>query len=137
MTRETKIGMAVACSFLCLVGIVVASKWKRGDDPSEEQTVVVAANKPTEPGALEKKEPAKKSEAAANDKKAPGPLSLPMHVIPAQGNDAQIQQQLKDAKKSLANPPATIVIPQPASNDGPNFPALPAPKPLQFADNKQ
>jgi hypothetical protein len=37
MTRETKIGLVIGCSFLILVGLVVASKWRGGDDPSEEQ----------------------------------------------------------------------------------------------------
>ena len=33
MTRETKVGLIVAASFLCLVGIVVASKMGRGGAP--------------------------------------------------------------------------------------------------------
>src|SRR5260370_24033078 len=51
MTRETKIGLIVAGSFLCLVCIVIASKWRRGDDPSKEPegpTVPVAAVNPTQ-----------------------------------------------------------------------------------------
>ena len=35
MTRETKIGIAVAVSFLCLVGIVVATKWGGKADPDK------------------------------------------------------------------------------------------------------
>src|SRR5262245_21895448 len=37
MTRETKIGLVVGFSFLCLVGIVVASKWRTGDDQFPEE----------------------------------------------------------------------------------------------------
>ena len=50
MTRETKVGLIVAGSFLCLVAIVVASKMRRGEEPAtgaaEESTVnqVAAVN---------------------------------------------------------------------------------------------
>jgi hypothetical protein len=62
MTRETKIGLVVAGSFLCLVAIVVASKWNRGDVPSndpEEQSNKVAAVTPKpndKPAEVEKKD---------------------------------------------------------------------------------
>ena len=52
MTRETKVGLVVAGSFLCLVCVVVASKMRRGDDPSEEQANSVAAVKPLQNGNL-------------------------------------------------------------------------------------
>lgn len=37
MTRETKIGLVIGCSFLILVGLVVASKWHGTDDPLEPE----------------------------------------------------------------------------------------------------
>lgn len=42
MTRESKVGMVVAGSFLCLLGIVIASKMRRADTPTgaEESTFV-------------------------------------------------------------------------------------------------
>jgi len=47
MTRETKVGLVVACSFLCLVGVVLGGKltqaWRgnSSDDAADEQ---VASN---------------------------------------------------------------------------------------------
>src|SRR5581483_3280490 len=35
MTRETRVGTVVASSFLCLLGIVVASKWDGGEPRGE------------------------------------------------------------------------------------------------------
>ncbi len=48
MTRETKIGLVVACSFLCLVGVVVASKLRGSNEQNsggEQQEIKVAAAK--------------------------------------------------------------------------------------------
>src|SRR5687767_7956241 len=77
MNRETKVGIVVACSFLVLVGIVVASKWRRGEDPSgaEEQTAPkVAAIKPTQNnGGDAKKEGAKNEQQKAGDPKKEAP----------------------------------------------------------------
>lgn len=77
MTRETKVGLVVAGSFLCLVGIVVASKWRRGDAPTdaEEQSVQqVAAAKPSPKSAA----PDAKKDGAAKDDKGPSLPSLPV-----------------------------------------------------------
>ena len=38
MTRETKVGLVVCLSFLCLVGVVLGTKL-RGDGAEEEQPV--------------------------------------------------------------------------------------------------
>ena len=46
MTRETKIGMAVAVSFLCLVGVVVATKWRRANDGAKDLVQNVTPNQP-------------------------------------------------------------------------------------------
>ncbi|MSU78277.1 MAG: hypothetical protein EXS16_09290 [Gemmataceae bacterium] len=48
MTRETKVGLVVACSFLCLVGVVVASKLRGANGTTadaEQQEIKVAAAK--------------------------------------------------------------------------------------------
>ena len=71
MTRESKIGLIVAGSFLCLVCIVVASKWRRGDapsrDPAEPSEPKVAAVHPTQHPAPEaKKEGASKKSSFGN-----------------------------------------------------------------------
>ena len=65
MTRESKIGLIVAGSFLCLVCIVIASKWNRGEaaptDADEKQSVgPIADAKPKSkpsPAEVKKKEP--------------------------------------------------------------------------------
>src|SRR5262245_30436907 len=68
MNRETQVGIVVAASFLVLVGIVVASKWRGRTedpttDPSEAQSSPkVAAIKPTQNGAEAKKETGAKNE---------------------------------------------------------------------------
>ena len=36
MTRETKAGLVVSCSFLCLVGIVLVSKLKEANAPAPD-----------------------------------------------------------------------------------------------------
>lgn len=114
MTRETKVGLVVACSFLCLVGIVVASKWRRAEDPSEEQAVVIAANKPTQvadetkgkdasKSTTEKPadtaKPAKKGEAS---KGANTPPSFPALTIPSAKDETakQLERVVNEAKKS-------------------------------------
>ena len=142
MTRETKIGMVVGCSFLCLVGIVVASKWRRGDDPSEEQGAPkVAAITPT----TKANEPPKKNDA---DKKiAENPPSAPPMPPPLPGlsmanaeakSQAQILQEIKDAKAkadatnqsgvgpvtlapatTASSDPATVPLPNPFANAQP------------------
>ena len=43
MTRETKVGLVVAASFLCLVGVVVASRLGRNTDKNESQAVAQAS----------------------------------------------------------------------------------------------
>src|SRR5262249_31296710 len=41
MTRETKVGLVVACSFLGLVGVVLASKLKGDETPGDPATAQV------------------------------------------------------------------------------------------------
>jgi hypothetical protein len=85
MTRETKVGLIVAGSFLCLVCVVVASKLRPGDD-SEEQSVNngVAAVSPKQntltPETPKKSEPAKVVEHREQDKKID--VSSPPLVVP-------------------------------------------------------
>jgi hypothetical protein len=166
MTRETKVGLIVAGSFLCLVCIVVASKWRRGDDPSkepEEQTIrQVAAVKPTQnPSAAESK---KKDDAKKND-------WLPHGVLPALSPHPESKDvasppiDRKDLPALMLPPPVTkpgeLVLPQPVvvdprsaaptfpiaqdtdKNKGPTFPIAPAgvqfppPQPLAPLDDKK
>ena len=108
MTRETKVGLIVAGSFVCLVSVVIASKWNRDPDAGkepEEQTVQVAAAKPTQDANAKKPPEAKKGDPkkaepapavhvfpslpAPPDAKNPGPIDKPPALlIPAPGDEA-------------------------------------------------
>src|SRR5262249_38437582 len=126
MTRETKIGLVVACSFLCLVGIVVASKWNRGDtttrEPELQENYVMIKEGQTPP------EPAKKKEVRAGERqpdKSVAPLP-PMNVNnPAKKTEAQIQEELKNAQKKADALPPLPAFPAAPTNPG-GLPALPA-----------
>lgn len=117
MTRETKIGLVVACSFLCLVGIVVASKWRGGDDPSEEQTVNIAAAKLTQNAA----DPKGKDGASKSEK----PLTLSALPVPdpKQGEASKGDQKPDSAAPASFNfdvsaaPPPLPIMPPPLTED--------------------
>jgi hypothetical protein len=80
MTRETKVGLVVACSFLCLVGIVLASRLMdetRLTDPAEQDkapgkpaSVPLARAKPQQPGDAA-------SGLASSEKRNPSPGAQP------------------------------------------------------------
>src|SRR5947209_11980120 len=90
MTRETKLGLVVAGSFLALVGGVVVARLKQVDMPGEgteaaEKPAATAPDSPTLPPEPEKKAIPVSSEAVARagDKKMPagspepGPAAAP------------------------------------------------------------
>ena len=60
MTRETKAGLVVSCSFLCLVGIVLVSKLKEANAPAPDQDALAVA--PADPQKVD--EPASTSSPA-------------------------------------------------------------------------
>ncbi|MBI2805719.1 MAG: hypothetical protein HYX68_12135 [Planctomycetes bacterium] len=112
MTRETKVGLIVAGSFLILVGVVVVSKWRPGDEVSgqEEQSPgQVAAVKKTEKDA-KKAAPVKKPNAPAPKAKTgtivirpseekgakPGTLELPPNLPPLSFPSATNPQNIND-----------------------------------------
>ncbi|MBI1830797.1 MAG: hypothetical protein HYR84_05020, partial [Planctomycetes bacterium] len=116
MTRESKIGLIVAGSFLCLVCIVVASKWNRGGtapaDP-EEQTF------PQQMAALQDAPKAKGTDAKKKDAATKGDGSQT-----APGGDRKL-----DGLPALTPPlPAAPMLPAAPSLDVlPMPPALPRP----------
>lgn len=132
MTRETKIGLVVAGSFLTLVAIVVAAKWRGGgnaptNDP-EEQSVKVAAvgdakknDKPVEA----KKDPTPKKDGEPNGLP---PLVIKPQVEEKKKSDAiDLNDYVFNGPKDGAiKPPAGFVQPAEAPSD---FKIVP-PKPL-------
>lgn len=127
MTRETKIGLVIGCSFLCLVGVVVASKWRGSEDPSETQepplagqsSVAVAQvkdngkkdDKPSVAPVAKASAPEKKKDAQHWDLK---PLDLPPVNMGVNGmtEDEKIKAQIRNAN-------ASTPMPQPVSGLGP------------------
>lgn len=78
MTRETKVGLIVAGSFLALLGVVIASKMRGGADaPNNEVASAVT------PGDEESGAPEKNPKAGSKD--LPPPKFLPEGVLPAVG----------------------------------------------------
>jgi hypothetical protein len=141
MTRETKIGLGVAGSFICLVCIVVASKWRGGDvpnDPGEPSEPKIAAAKPApNPSTSDpKKNGVPNKEPAAKTPTAPvlppsafpdPPMTLPP-LIPVGETRNDGPPQLPKTTVDLPAPP---MLP-PAANDGKGAavvtpPMLPAP----------
>jgi LysM domain len=90
MTRETKIGLLVAGSFLCLVAVVVASKWRGGDGgDAEEQTVT--------PGAV--LHPAQNStDTKSNGKGEPPPKPAPVAAAQPRGKETKKENKQEDGK---------------------------------------
>jgi hypothetical protein len=85
MTRETKVGLVVAASFLCLVGVVVASRLGRNPDTKQAEPVAQAIASNQEPAPKKETEPAKGQDAHANPKENKSP---PPDVVPAGLNTA-------------------------------------------------
>jgi hypothetical protein len=140
MTRETKIGLVVAGSFLCLVAVVVVSKWRNGTtppmDPEEQMPPKVAAAKPTQNPPDQKKDTAAKKEIPASgtfpalppqvpnlDPQATTPLTLPPSLI-------GVGEPRKDAPVLVPAPPMSD-FPKP-----PTLPGLPDGQPSFPIDNK-
>lgn len=96
MSRETKIGMVVAASFLALVGVVVVTKWKRGTDPNTASTQQVNQ---------EKSQP--------QDNPPPKPEVKSGGVVNA---GLTVQE---------SNPPPLLPVPNDASNSAVALPPLP------------
>lgn len=73
MTRETKVGLIVATSFLGLVGVVVAARLARHEDSTRPDNIRAAISPVTE---KPKSDATKKEPSANEDKNAPGILPI-------------------------------------------------------------
>lgn len=108
MSRETKIGMVVAVSFLCLVGVVVATKWRRADDGAKE----IAKNElPKEPVPVNPNEPTGSNPPAKNGLQ----------------NTGFVEKSPSKPPTDNDNPPLPVVVPMsdPATPMFPTVPSLP------------
>ncbi|MSQ95079.1 MAG: hypothetical protein EXR98_11065 [Gemmataceae bacterium] len=147
MTRETKVGLIVASSFLCLVCVVVASKWNRGDGPTdpEEQTVKVAAVKPIQNGATadpkNDKGPSLPSlparSQAGDEKKNDKPVGSDMldfsRLPPLPKDDEASRKELEQAKarnQSEKDSAPIKINPPPMPGAPPSFPQIDDKTPL-------
>jgi hypothetical protein len=112
MTRETKMGLVVSCSFLCLVGVVVYTKLNEGGrtDPSpylkadgslpdipEDPAPVEAGGASPLPG-KDNPDAVRVNENSAPEKKEPAPVPLPPNMI-----DAGLQRTAVETPSSLPN----------------------------------
>jgi hypothetical protein len=131
MTRETKVGLIVAGSFLCLVCIVVASKLRHSEDPTngnaEESSVSqVAAVKPTQNASVPE---AKKKKDEPTKSVAPG-VVLPAHREPTDGRNLPPLVILPKDPSSLPMPPKLEPAPAPGfPNSADGTPAPPISNP--------
>src|SRR5262245_12762271 len=122
MTRETKIGMAVAVSFLCLVGVVVMTKLRSGDDDNKRvaqggnakdpATDKGVGNPPVKPSS--KQNPVKPAQFEFQQIEANQPARLPG------GNGEEL---------STSNPPVAANPPVVAPPVNANPPPVPPPAP--------
>lgn len=149
MTRETKIGLIVGGSFLCLVGIVVASKMRGSEDPSEEQAVQVAAVNPKQNADVKDKDGGKKNEKANEfpppTQKKPDPKndmkSLNELLIQTPGgfgtakDDEKIKQLQAEIRNQNLAPPLGGI--QPVDIKPTSDIVIPQPQPVKPLDNKK
>ncbi len=118
MTRETKVGMVVAGSFLCLVGVVVASRLSRksmevNNQPEVHNVVTPHETAPPVAALAHNHNPASTAPPVATlDPKHIPPFTAPAHVPP------------------LANVPTPVLPPANHSNTPlPNYASTPQPAP--------
>ena len=85
MTRETKIGMGVACSFLCLLGVVLAGKYTTlfGTPPSSDADAQIASIDGSESAKKDPKATDKGKKAPASPAEPPAESAAGKVIAPA------------------------------------------------------
>jgi hypothetical protein len=140
MTRETKAGLVVSCSFLCLVGIVLVSKLKEANTPAPDHDALAVA--PADPQKVD--EPAPTSSQTTTGGTA-GPTAgqqaekqqqTRSGVIPARfpaSDDAKALLHGNSGNSSTAPATQKSLAPSPSSQDaaGPVMDDTPAATDLQ------
>jgi hypothetical protein len=125
MTRETKIGMAVAASFLCLVGIVVATKCRRGGEV-DENVAPTPPGQAASPGNSAPKTPDKKALAVA----AAPQTTNPQPQFRSPGTNEEMGNTVVPTPVNGGNNFGVVVLPPLPTTFGNNdsaVPKLPAP----------
>jgi hypothetical protein len=110
MTRETKVGILVSCSFLCLVGLVVFYKLRQGD-PATGQVAAAAPNEEKLDPEQSSGAPAKAPEPNGEGGKpgAPAPPSAPGGVSPEPAEHMPKLQRVPSADGSSGIQPVAAV----------------------------
>src|SRR5438067_993963 len=102
MTRETKLGIGVASSFLALVGTVLGVKLQQGEPPAADAPAVAAA--PEAKPAAEQPQVRDVSDAAKQDaQRAPLPA-------PGPAPQTAVQQPEPAVVTAAATPPAPVPV---------------------------
>ena len=126
MSRETKIGMAVAVSFLCLVGVVVVTKWRR--EPDGKKDIVFAGN-PKESGAGKGVDNPPAPTPGKKNGIEPAEFKFPIEANPSvrlPGGNAE--------EPGSSNPPVAPALPVVTN---PNGSPLPLPLPLPMPNSPE
>src|SRR5947209_3210170 len=105
MTRETKIGLAVAASFLCLVGIVVATKWRPGE--VDQNVAPTPPGQTASPGSSASKTPDKKATAVA----AAAPATNPQFRVPGSNEESANTAVPAPGQANAGNNSGAVVLP--------------------------
>jgi hypothetical protein len=126
MTRETKLGIAIAGSFLCLLGALIAHRLWQGDSSSASTDAVVSSDDGTAKGSLpksgpvtpDKKQPASGGSTGTNA----NPPKAISGVIPVVATElAPGQQKGKQPAATAQKKPAGTTMPiPPVSSSLPN-----------------
>jgi hypothetical protein len=110
MTRETKVGLAVATTFLCLLGVVIASKLRRAEPPPDASADgKLAEGKHPEGGdKVGKPESARpSSEESEPTPGSPPPPNQPAQTAPGGGSLPQVElPAVVPAGGPLGTPPS-------------------------------
>jgi hypothetical protein len=118
MARETKVGLAVACSFLCLVGVVVFYKYRQ---PAPSRLVAEAPVSGIQPARLDLLGPMPEVTPPADGNSQAHPPERPAPSPPGAGAPAVVQHKQHEESPAAVEPPAENHAPPPSP------PARPAP----------
>jgi hypothetical protein len=117
MTRETKIGLVVSCSFVCLVSVVLYGKMKESEAPDASPYTEADGSLPAIP-----EEPVAMDNANSESvDKALDTVPQPPSFRPAPGSNPKVvQAQAKgepDPTADVGTPPRTLSIPKPRAKE--------------------